>query len=186
MVTPLLGGPAPRRHARPNEMVNTFTRLAYMTPRERTQKRTHSGGGHHRMSQHPARRTRPQQIHMIDMGTTRQHCRHHRQHLTTRIRSTHPTPQPHHPIYQILQPQPIHQRPRHQQTRVGYQPLIVENHPIPVDIVRYSTHRKCLQTPGQSPLLSMAIVPDQRHFPRLSTHQPPHPYRWIQAKTATV
>ena len=74
------------------------------------------------MSQHPARRTRPQQIHMIDMGTTHQHCRHQPQHLTTRVRSTHPTPQPHRPIHQILQPQPIHQRPRHQQTRVGYHP----------------------------------------------------------------
>ena len=134
------------------------------------------------MSQHPARRTRPQQIHMVDMGTTHQHRRHHRQHLTTRVRSTHPAPHPHRPIHQILQTQPINQRPRHQQTRVGYQPLIIENHPIPVDIVRYSTHRKCLQTPGQSPLLSMAIVPDQRHFPRLSTHQPPTFHRWIQAK----
>ena len=56
-------------------------------------------------------------------------------------------------IHQTLQPQPIHQRPRHQQTRVGYQPLIIENHPIPVDIVRYSTHRKCLQTLDQQPFL---------------------------------
>ena len=46
-VTPLLGGPAPNRHARPSAMVNTFTRLADMTPRETTQKRTHSRGGHH-------------------------------------------------------------------------------------------------------------------------------------------
>ena len=50
---PFLGGPAPRRHALPNARVNTFTRLADMTPGERTQKRSHSGGGHHRMGQHP-------------------------------------------------------------------------------------------------------------------------------------
>ena len=102
------------------------------------------------MSQHPPGRPGPEQINMVDMGTAHQHRRHQRQNLTTRIRSTHPTPQAHRPIHQIFQPQPIHQRPRHQQTRVGYQPLIIENHPIPVDIVRYSTHRKCLQTPGQN------------------------------------
>ena len=105
------------------------------------------------MGQHPSRRPGPQQIHMVDMGTTRQNRGHQRQHLTTRVRSTHPAPQPHHLIHQILQPQPIHQRPRHQQPGVGYQPLIIENHPIPVKIVRYSTHRKCLQTLDQQPFL---------------------------------
>ena len=102
------------------------------------------------MSQHPARGTRPQQINMVDMGTTHQHRRHQRQNLTTRVRSTHPAPQPNRPIHQILQPQPINQRPRHQQPRVGYQRFIVENHLKTVDTLRYSTHRKCLQTPGQN------------------------------------
>ena len=64
------------------------------------------------MSQHPSRGTRPQQIHMVDMGTTHQHRRHQSQHLPTRPGATHPTPQPNRPIHQILQPQPIHQRPR--------------------------------------------------------------------------
>ena len=64
------------------------------------------------MSQHPSRGTRPQQINMVDMGTTHQHRGHQRQHLTTRVRATHPTPQPHRPIHQILQPQTINQRPR--------------------------------------------------------------------------
>ena len=73
---------------------------------------------------------------MVDMGTTRQHRGHHRQGLTTRIRAAYPTPQPDHPIHQLLQTQPVNQRPRSQQTRVGYQRLIIENNPHPVDILQ--------------------------------------------------
>ena len=164
-------------------MVNTFTRLANMTPGERTQERSHSRGSHHRMSQHPPGRPGPQQINMVDMGTAHQHRRHQRQNLTTRVRSTHPAPQAHRPIHQIFQPQPIHQRPRHQQTRVGYQPLIIENHPIPVDIVRYSTHRKCLQTPGQQPFLLQLLSQIRGTF---RVYPPPNPQHSIGGSRLTL
>ena len=88
---------------------------------------------------------------MINMGSAQQHRSYHRAHLTTRMRATHPAAQPHRPIHHILQPQTVNQRPGRQQPGVGYQPLIVENHLIPVDVLQYSTHRKCLQTPSQSP-----------------------------------
>ena len=101
------------------------------------------------MGQHPSRRPGPQQINMVDVGTTRQNRGDQRQDLTTRVRATHPALQSNRAIHQTLQPQPVHQRPRHQQTRVGYQPLIIENHPIPVKTLRYSTHRKCLPTLDQ-------------------------------------
>ena len=73
---------------------------------------------------------------MVDMRTTRQHRPHHRQHLTTRIRAAHSTPQPDHPIHQLLQPQAVNQRPRSQQTRIGHQRLIIENNPHPIDILQ--------------------------------------------------
>ena len=118
---------------------------------------------------------------MINMRTPHQHRRHQSRHLPTRPRPTRSAPQAHHRIHQSFQPQPIPQRPGYQQPRVGYQSLIIENNPIPVNIIRYSTHRKYLLAPSQKPLFRMAIVPDQRHFPRLPTPNQPNPHRWIQA-----
>ena len=86
---------------------------------------------------------------MINMGGAQQHRSYHRAHLTTRMRATHPAAQPHRPIHQPFQTQPHYQRPGRQQPSVGHQPLIIENHLIPVDILQYSTHRKCLLTPSQ-------------------------------------
>ena len=86
---------------------------------------------------------------MINMGAAHQHRSYQRAHLTTRMRATHPALQPHRPIHHIFQPQTTYQRPGRQQPGVGHQRFIVENHLIPVDIVQYSTHRKCLLTPGQ-------------------------------------
>ena len=116
---------------------------------------------------------------MVDMGGARQHRGHQRQHFATRVRSAHPAPQPDHPIHQIFQPQAVHQCPRRQQTRVGHQRLVVENHPVPVQIVRYSTHRKCLQTPGQTAFTFNSYCPRSE---ALSTSIHPNPHRWIQAK----
>ena len=110
---------------------------------------------------------------MVDMRTTRHHRRHQRQHLTTRVRSTHPTPQAHHPIHQILQPQAVHQRPSHQQTRVGHQRIIIENHPIPINILRYSTHRKCLQTLSQNRVFQRSLSQIRGTSPRQSNPTPP-------------
>ena len=73
---------------------------------------------------------------MVDVGTTSQHRPHQRQGLTTRIRAAHPTFDPDHPIHQLLQAQPVNQRRGSQQTRVGYQRLIIENNPHPVDILQ--------------------------------------------------
>ena len=125
--------------------------LAYMTPGERTQEGPHSGRGHHRMGQHPVGGTGPEPTHMVNMRGAHQHRSYQRAYLTTRMRATHPAAQPHRPIHQTFQTQTVHQRPGRQQPSVGHQPLIIENRLIPVDILQYSTHRKCLQTPSQSP-----------------------------------
>ena len=73
--------------------------------------------------------------------------------LPTRIRATNPTPQTHRLVHQPFQPQPIHQHPSRQQPRISHQPLIVENHLQPINVLRYSTHRKCLPTLSQYPLV---------------------------------
>ena len=59
---------------------------------------------------------------MINMGGAQQHRSYHRQHLTTRVRSTHPAAQPHRPIHQPFQTQPHYQRPGRQQPSVGTSP----------------------------------------------------------------
>lgn len=89
------------------------------------------------MGQHPLRRSRPQQIHMIEMGTTCQHRRHQHQHLTSRIRSTHPTPQPHHLIHRILQSNRFIDVPATNKPASATSPASSENHPKPVNTVRH-------------------------------------------------
>ena len=140
-----------------------------MTPGERTQKGPHSGRGHHRMGQHPISGTRPEPTHMINMGGAHQHRSYQRAHLTTPVRATHPaTPtapsDPPHlptpndpsasrpPTTQRRPPTPHHRKPPH----TGRYSAILHSQEVPPDS-------------GPIHLFRMAIVPDQRHFPRLST-----------------
>ncbi len=111
---------------------------------------------------------------MINMRTPHQHRRNQRQCLPTRIRATNPTPQPHRLIHQLFQPQPVHQRPSRQQPRVSHQTLIVENHPQPINVLRYSTHRKCLPTLSQYPLVIRLLSQVRGTFLHQSTPSTPN------------
>ena len=149
-VSSLFPGPAPAAHARPSVTPKTLFNWRVWPHITRPQKRAHRRRCHHLMAKHPMRRPRPEPIDMIDMRTPHQHRGHQRQHLTTRPRATHPATQTNHVVHQLFQPQAAHQRRRRQQTPISHQPLIVENHPVTVNIVRYSTHRKCLPTLDQN------------------------------------
>ena len=70
--------------------------------------------------------------------------------------------------------------PGRQQPSVGHQPLIIENRLIPVDILQYSTHRKCLQTPANHHV-SYGYCPRSEALSASIHPQPQNIYRWIQA-----
>ena len=87
---------------------------------------------------------------MVDVRAARQHRRYQRQHFTTRPCPTRPVPQTQSLVHQCLQTETVYQSRSYQQTTVGHQRLVVENHPNPVNVLRYSTHRKCLLVVGRS------------------------------------
>ena len=172
------GCPRPTQH-RPGSLVE----LADVTPRERAQERPDRRRRRRRETQHRSGRARPQTIHVIDMGGAHQHRRHQRRHLPPRRRRANSAPQTHRRIHQRHHTQPTHQHPRRQQARIGDQRLIIENHPEPVNIARYSTHRKCLPIRAKAASIYGHSPRSARHFPAFT---PPneHPQRWIQAQWA--
>ena len=154
-------------------LAGDLVELADMPERERTQERPQRRGCHHPEPQHPLRRTRAQHVRVVDVRAASQDRRHQREDLTARQRATDPAHQPHRRIDQRLQPETRHQRRRQDQTRVGHQGRIIEDHLDPVDRARYSTHWKCL--PGWRPrrLRTPSSSQPREAFPRIRAYLTP-------------
>ena len=169
------------RRPRPSERrAGGLVELADMAPREGAQERPDRRRRRRREPQHRTGRAGAQAIHVIDMGGTHQHRRHQRRHLPPRRRPASPAPQTHRRVYQRHQTQPSHQRRRRHQARIGDQRLIIEDHPEPINVVRYSTHRKCLLIWATAAFSNGYSPRSARHF-RAFTPPNTHPHRWIQA-----
>ena len=101
--------------------------LADMPERERPQKRPQRRRGHHRVPQHQAGRPGAQHVHVIDAVSAGEHPMHQAHHLAARQRRPRCLGiEPHTVVHQLLDTQPLGQRPRQQQPRVADQTLLIE------------------------------------------------------------
>ena len=162
------GCPRPTQH-RPGSLVE----LADVTPRERAQERPDRPTAPPARTQHRSGRARPQTIHVIDMGGAHQHRRHQRRHLPPRRRRARRRPKRTEPRPPKTPDPASPSSRRRQQARIGDQRLIIENHPEPVNITRYSTHRKCLLIWATAAVTNGHSPRSARHFPAFTPQNTP-------------
>ncbi len=168
-------GTAAGRPRPPEHLTGGLVQLADVTPREGAQERPHRRRRRRAEPQHASGRARPQPVHVIDMGGAHQHRRHQRRHLAPRRRRRHAAPQAHRRVHHRHHTQPPQQRRRRQQTRISHQRLVIEDHLEPVNLARYSTHRKCLPIRAESRGYLRPFSQVREALPRIYTPQHPTP-----------
>ena len=137
-------GPGARRPGPPDRLGDHGVELADVTEGERAQERAQRRRRHHPERQHPLGRPGAQPVSVIDVVAAGQDRGHQRQHLAARPGAADPTDQAHLLVDQRFQPEPGHQRRRHDQPGIGDQRLVIEDRLDAVDHVRYWRHWKCL------------------------------------------
>jgi len=80
--------------------------------------------------------TGPQAIRVVDVGRSRQDCRHQGEHLSPRTCPADPTTQAHHLVHQRLKPQADYEGRRHEEPSVGNERRIIEGHADALDHAR--------------------------------------------------
>ena len=105
-------------------------------PEERAQR----GGRHDPVTEHRLGGPRAQHVGVVDVGTSRRHGVHERQHLASRQGPADTAREVDGGVDQAFQPEPHGQRGHQQQPGVGHQIGLVEGHLDAVDSARYFGH----------------------------------------------
>ena len=126
-------GPAQRLCQHPVELTDVAEGEG---PEERAQR----GGRHHPVPEHRLGGPRAQHVGVVDVGTSRRHGVHQRQHLASRQSPTDTTREVDRGVDKALETEASDQRGHHQQPGVGHQIGLVEGHLDAVNSARYFGH----------------------------------------------
>ena len=180
---PLLARPGTRLPSTPQRLGQHPVELAHVPERERAQERPQRRGRHHTVTTHQTRAARAQQVAVVDRVGAQKHRVHQRQHLPPRPRRRRPTGQIDRLVDQRLDSQPLGQRRRQHQSRVGDRTLVVELNPQSVQ------HHARPIVHHTSDLLTQAAAAPYSHFlPAQEVILRPQPdangqaTRWIEAQ----
>ena len=107
---------------------------------EGPEERAQSGGRHDPVTEYGLGGPRSEHVGVVDVGTSRRHGVHERQHLASRQGPTDTTREVHGGVDQAFQPEPHGHCGHQHQPGVGHQVGLVEGHLDAVDSARYFVH----------------------------------------------
>jgi hypothetical protein len=138
--------------------------LADMPEGERAQPRPHGGGGHHPMAKHRLGGPAAQQLHVVDAVSASDHGVDQGEQLASGTGRAWLVPQVDQLVGGPLDPQPLGQGRRQQQSGAGHRPLVIEGD---LDLVQYRMrgwHRKGVLRLGDHDRFAAVILPGQGTF----------------------
>jgi hypothetical protein len=168
-----VAGPGTGRPRPAENLAGHLVELADVAEGEAAQPRPHGGGGHHPVAEHAGGRPATQQLHVVDAVATRDQSMYQREQLAPRLGRPRPVTEVDELVGGLLDPQPLRQRCRQQQTSMRDGPRIIEGD---IDLVQHDVggwHRKGVLRLGDHDRLAAVILPGQRALFVISP-SPPH------------